>query len=182
MITFYTNSVAEALENMETVEWKTDAQNYIESLNGCFDGKELNKETVLLLFELDAYDIYITWEDVIHQTSRLAKTFRESKAEAKVTEAERIAKLEADLRKRDASKMLSEAGYPQELVDLLDLSNEEAMKASFEKVTNVYQTSLENGIKSHLKGRTPQSANDTKAGSVESQKENARKLLGIKKK
>lgn len=77
MITFYTNSVAEALENMETVEWKTDAQNYIESLNGCFDGKELNKETVLLLFELDAYDIYITWEDVIHQTSRLAKTFRE---------------------------------------------------------------------------------------------------------
>lgn len=116
------------------------------------------------------------------QSQKPATKATETKAEAKVTEAERIAKLEADLRKRDASKMLSEAGYPEELVDLLTFSDEDSMKASFDKVTSVFQKSLENGIKTHLKGRTPQSANDTKAGSVESQKENARKLLGIKKK
>ena len=111
-----------------------------------------------------------------------ATTAAATKEEKKVSEAERIAKLESDLRKRDAAKKLTGAGYPEELIDLLDVSGEDALNESFEKVTKIYQSSLENGIKSHLKGRTPQAASDAKVGSVESQKENARKLMGIKKK
>ena len=111
-----------------------------------------------------------------------ATTPAASKEEKKVSEAERIAKLESDLRRRDAAKKLTGAGYPEELIDLLDVSGEDALNASFEKVTKIYQSSLENGIKSHLKGRTPQAASDVNVGSVESQKENARKLMGIKKK
>lgn len=105
-----------------------------------------------------------------------------SKEEKKVSEAERIAKLESDLRKQYAAKKLTGAGYPEELIELLDVSGDDALNESFEKVTKIYQSSLENGIKSHLKGRTPQAASGVKVGSVESQKENARKLMGIKKK
>lgn len=111
-----------------------------------------------------------------------ATTAAAPKEEKKVSEAERIAKLESDLRKRDAAKKLTGAGYPEELIDLLDVSDDDALNASFERVTKVFQSSLENGIKAHLKGRTPQAASDAKVGSVESQKENARKLMGIKKK
>ena len=78
------------------------------------------------------------------------------KEEKKVSEAERIAKLESDLRKQYAAKKLTGAGYPEELIDLLDVSGDDALDASFKRVTKVFQSSLENGIKSHLKGRTPQ--------------------------
>lgn len=114
--------------------------------------------------------------------TKTATTATATKEEKKVSEAERIAKLESDLRRRDASKKLADAGYPEDLIDLLDVSNDDALNTSFERVTKVFQSSLENGIKSHLKGRTPQAASDVKVGSVESQKENARKLMGIKKK
>lgn len=110
-----------------------------------------------------------------------ATTATAAKEEKKVSEAERIAKLESDLRRRDAAKKLTNAGYPEELIDLLDVTDDEVLNASFERVTKVFQSSLENGIKSQLKGRTPQAASDVKVGSVETQKENARKLMGIKK-
>lgn len=64
------------------------------------------------------------------------------KEEKKVSEAERIAKLESDLRKQYAAKKLTGAGYPEELIDLLDVSGDDALNASFERVTKVFQSSL----------------------------------------
>lgn len=76
MITFYADSIKDAYEKMQSDEWKSDIQEYITDLNGFVDGQKLDAHNLLSLFELDAYDIYITWEDVTYQTSRLAMAFR----------------------------------------------------------------------------------------------------------
>lgn len=76
MITFYADSIKDAYEKIQNDEWKSDIQDYINDLNGFVDGQKLDTHNLLSLFELDAYDIYITWEDVTYQTSRLAMAFR----------------------------------------------------------------------------------------------------------
>lgn len=76
MITFYADSIKDAYEKIQNDEWKSDIQDFINDLNGFVDGRKLDTHNLLSLFELDAYDIYITWEDVTYQTSRLAMTFR----------------------------------------------------------------------------------------------------------
>lgn len=76
MITFYADCINEAYKKMQNDEWKDDIQEYITELDGYVDGQVLDTHNLLTLFELDAYDIYITWEDVTHQTSRLASTFK----------------------------------------------------------------------------------------------------------
>lgn len=78
MITFYADSIKDAYEKMQSDEWKNDIQNYIAELSGFVDGQVLDTHNLFSLFELDAYDIYITWEDITYQTSRVAKTFRSS--------------------------------------------------------------------------------------------------------
>lgn len=76
MITFYADSINEAYKKMQNDEWKNDILEYITELNGVVDGQKLDAHNLLSLFELDAYDIYITWEDVMYQTSRLASAFK----------------------------------------------------------------------------------------------------------
>lgn len=76
MITFYADSINEAYKKMQNDEWKNDILEYITELNGVVDGQKLDAHNLLSLFELDAYDIYITWEDVMYQTSRLAGAFK----------------------------------------------------------------------------------------------------------
>lgn len=76
MITFYADGINEAYKKMQNDEWKADIQEYITDLNGFVDGHTLDTHNLLSLFELDAYDIYITWEDVMYQTSRLASIFK----------------------------------------------------------------------------------------------------------
>ena len=76
MITFYADSIKDAYEKMKNDEWKDSIQEYIAELDGFVEGQVLNANNLLSLFELDAYDIYITWEDVTYQTSRLAMAFR----------------------------------------------------------------------------------------------------------
>lgn len=76
MLTFYTDSTKEAYEKMKSDEWKIAIQEYISDLNDSVDGNKLNNQNLLSLFELDTYDIYISWEDITYQTSRLARAFR----------------------------------------------------------------------------------------------------------
>lgn len=76
MITFYADSTKEAYQKMQSDEWKEAIQEYISGLNGFVNGQVLDKHNLLLLFELDAYDVYVTWEDVSQQNSRLAGAFR----------------------------------------------------------------------------------------------------------
>lgn len=71
MITFYADSVNEAYQKLETIEWKNEIKEYLQRNSDCID-----RNNVLEHFELDAYDVWIGTDELIQQKSRLAKKFK----------------------------------------------------------------------------------------------------------
>lgn len=71
MITFYADSVNEAYQKLETIEWKNEIKEYLQRNSECID-----RNNVLEHFELDAYDVWIGTDELIQQKSRLAKKFK----------------------------------------------------------------------------------------------------------
>lgn len=71
MITFYADSVNEAYQKLETIEWKNEIKEYLQRNSDCID-----RNNVLEHFELDAYDVWIGTDELIQQKSRLAKRFK----------------------------------------------------------------------------------------------------------
>lgn len=101
------------------------------------------------------------WQEEAKEAERIAKlTPEEAAAEEQQKKEARIAELEQQLLRKELREQATEAlekdGYPAALADLLDYSGREAMEQSLEKLVRIYKGSLEAGVKSRLRGKTPE--------------------------
>lgn len=101
------------------------------------------------------------WQDEAAEAERVGKLSPEERAADEQQKKDaRIADLEKQLLRKElresAAAMLEKDGYPVGLADLLDYSGREAMEKSLDRLVTTYKESLEEGVRTRLKGRTPE--------------------------
>ncbi len=111
-------------------------------------------------FEQKIADERAKWEQELEEKKKLAEMTPEARAEAeRAKQEERIKSLENQLAKKELTEAaiasLQKDGYPTQLANLLDYTDESAMKKSLSSVTAVFKDAVAEAVNTRLKSKTP---------------------------
>jgi len=106
------------------------------------------------------------------EAEKLAKMNADQKAEYESKKRlEEIEKREKDITTRElkalAYETLAEKGLPKELADILTYTDAEATNKSIESVEKVFRSAVEKGVNERLKGDPPKGGNGGNGGNAE---------------
>lgn len=128
---------------------------------GSQDGAEKEKTYSAAEMEAALADARKKWEKEAAEAERVKKLSPEEKAaDDQAKKDAKIADLQAQIMRRDlkdaAVDSLRKEKLPEQLSDVLDYSNEDAMKKSLKTLSDVFKSSLSGAVQTRLRGKTPE--------------------------